>query len=90
MANIVTRNIKTQVVTAKLISMSDYQLKDVVEIVPRDIQNDDARLAYITERNQGFKAIAILNVEISEQMYGMTEEDFVRYGKAIEKRSEVK
>lgn len=90
MANIVTRNIKTQMVTAKLISMSDYQLKDVLEIVPRDIQNDDARLAYITERNPGFKAIAILNVEITEQMYGMTEEDFVRFGKAIEKRSEVK
>lgn len=90
MANIVTRNIKTQVVAAKLISMSDYQLKDVIEIVPRNIQNDEARLAYITERNSGFKAIAILNVEITEQMYGMTEDDFVRFGKAIEKRSEVK
>ena len=90
MANIITRNITTQNVTAKVVNLSDFSVTDVYVTVPRDIKNPEAQLDYITKQNPRFKAVAIVNVEISEQMYGMTEEDFVKYAKPIAKRSEVK
>lgn len=90
MANIITRNITTQIVTAKVVRMDDFTVTDITVTVPRDIKNPEAQLDFISKAYSGYKAVAVVNVEITEQMYGMTEEDFVKFAQPITKRSEVK
>ena len=87
---VITRNIKSQSVSVKVISLSDFSMKDISLIVPRNITEEKEQLSYIEKLMPGYKALAILAVEVTEQLYGMTEEDFMRYAKPIDKRSEVK
>ena len=87
---VITRNIRTQSVSVKVISLNDFSMKDISLIVPRNITEEKEQLSYVEKTMPGYKALAILSVTVTEQLFGMTEEDFMRYAKPIEMRSEVK
>ncbi len=92
MERVVTRTIKSYEVEVLCLDTNSKETFTQKERVTQVFKTKEKLLNHLKSKidTEIVKAIAVIEIgDESKQMYGMNESDFVKYGKAITKRSEV-
>ena len=85
----VTRTIPTTIVTIFCVNTEDRSTFEQTITLPRTYK-DDAKLMKAVEKaldGEPIKAVTIINQEVKETHYGMTEQEFIKNAKVLPPRS---
>lgn len=81
----VTRTITTKEVTALCLNIVTAEPHNETFIVPCNIEGDEKIMKYIRSKydTETEKAVSVVDINETEQLYGMLEEDFVKLAHPI-------
>lgn len=85
----VTRTIQTTIVTIFCVSIEDRSTFEQTLTLPRTYKDDNKLMKVVEKALEGepIKAVAIINQEVKEKLYGMTEQEFIKNAKVLPPRS---
>lgn len=86
----VTRTIITTEATIMCVNIESKQVEEVTITLPRTYKDDKAILRYIEKHPEGidskFKPVSVTASQKSENLYGMTEAEFVKVAQKMDSR----
>lgn len=87
MAKMVTRTVKEYAVNALVFDAENDSVKNEIVFVEyhKDMDNNDIIKAAAKEK--GVQMLKVLSVDVSEILYGMSEETFLKYAEILPPRS---
>lgn len=87
----VTRTIVTTKVVALGMDIETCEPGNKVFILPRTYKDDKAIMKELDKRTEeeNFKCVKVVDTEVIETLYGMTEAEFVRVAKELPSRTKV-
>ena len=83
----VTRTITSTEIVALTVDLNKGETKVQTYTLPREYKDDKEMLKYCSKHvdNDVFKVVKILESKVNNQLYGMSEQDFIHLAKPIEK-----
>lgn len=84
----VTRTIPTTVVTIFCVNTETRDTFEQTITLPRTYKDDAKMMKVIDKALEGepIKAVSIIGSEVHETLYGMTEQEFIKYAKVLPPR----
>ena len=84
----VTRTIKTTKAIVKCVLLDSNSVEDLMFSVPRtyNTEKELMKAIDIVNENENIKPVAIVSTEVVEQLYAMSEADFIKYANPVERR----
>lgn len=87
----VTRTIKTTEVLLMVVDMESCEVKNIEVIVSGSPKNEDALFTSIEKdfkkESSKYKPIKIMSTKVNEELYGMSEVEFVKSAKVLPPRT---
>ena len=87
MAKMVTRTVKAYVVSAKVFDEETEDIKSTTLFVEYHKGMTDKDIAKAASKENGVQVLKVISAEVSEVLYGMTEETFLKYAKVLPPRT---
>lgn len=89
MERMVTRTIQKKVYTCMVFDCVSMETRMTDFILTEKVTDDDAALKLLRKRYEGdsIKIAAVVKTHIEEKLYAMSEADFLKYARVIEKDS---
>ena len=87
MAKMVTRTVKAYVVNAKVFDEETEGIKTTTLFVEYHKGMTDKDIAKAAAKENGVQVLKVISAEVSEVLYGMTEETFLKYAEVLPPRS---
>ena len=87
MAKMVTRTVKAYVVNAKVFDEETEDIKSTTLFVEYHKGMTDKDIAKAAAKENGVQVLKVISAEVSEVLYGMSEETFLKYAKVLPPRS---
>lgn len=86
----VTRTITSTTITALVVLINDGKTDVQQFTLPREYKDDADILKYCRKHinTDDMNVVKILETKVNEQLYGMTEQEFINYAKPINKNEE--
>lgn len=86
----VTRTLRTVHVNCYVADLKSKQIKEMTFVLPRVLPKRSQLVRAVTKEAEsiGMKFCEIINTDIREDLYGMTESEFVKAAKIITKTKE--
>lgn len=83
----ITRTLKTSIVDLLCVDLNTQQSTIIKVRLPRAYKNDKDILKIAPNFvDENIKVVHVLNVEIEPKLYGMTEEDFIKFADELPAR----
>lgn len=85
----VTRTIQSTTATVLTVDVSTQKTEQATFVLPRTYESNDKALKVAKKmyETDTLKVVAILNLEVTEQLYGMTEAEFVELARVMDSRT---
>ena len=87
MAKMVTRTVKAYAVNARVYDEETEDIKSATLFVEYHKGMTDKDIAKAAAKENGVQVLKVISAEVSEVLYGMTEETFLKYAKVLPPRS---
>ena len=87
MAKMVTRTVKAYAVNAKVFDEETEDIKSRMLFVEYHKGMTDKDIAKAAAKENGVQVLKVISTEVSEVLYGMTEETFLKYAEVLPPRA---
>ena len=87
MAKMVTRTVKAYAVNAKVFDEETESIKSTTLFVEYHKGMTDRDIAKAASKENGVQVLKVISAEVSEVLYGMTEETFLKYAEVLPPRT---
>lgn len=86
----VTRTFETMNITAMVVELSTAEVKNITVELPRVIK-DEKKLEKVVSADMpdGIKFVAIVDSVVKQNIYGMTEADFLKYAHILDENRKI-
>ena len=88
----VTRTIKATEATLMVVDVSTAEVQNVTVTLPYEFKSDEDIMKHINKTSgivaDGLKAVAVVDFYVTEQLYGMSEQDFIKHADILPARKQ--
>lgn len=86
MAKLITRTLKSTNITALFANVKTREMTTEVVVAPSTFKDEEKALKYLKANTEGDKVpVSIEKMEVQENLYGISEKDFLAHAKVLEK-----